>query len=567
MELERHEVLQDDKRVDLTVKEYGLLRVLLENAGKVVRREQLIEQVWDTTWFGSTKTVDVHVSALRRKLGDDPASPRYIHTVRGVGFRFAAPAELNMTFRTRLLLAAFYVLTAVVIALAVPLGLTVEKRTSSDFETAVLGDAAVLAARVADLVPANAAERRAIRALVGESIGARTERVVVTDAAGRVVVDSAGLARAGVPYASAARPELREALFRGRIDTRRRFSDSLGEELLLVTMPVVDQGRVVGAVRVSAGTAGIAADVRESWLRLALLGLVVVGSGLVLAWLLARPLVRQIDSLGDAAVRLGRGEGGARAPEEGPAELAELARSFDDIAAGVERGCSSPSAGSSRTRRTGSARSLTGLRLRLETVARGGRYDAERVRGREPAEARTRRAWRRSSTGLLALAQTAEPQTDGGHRRRHGAAVDAASARWAARLPRRRDGASWSRRTATARAAPSGTTSTIALDNLHRPRSLGTAAGDERCAVEADTGAARRRVRRGRRRGPRARDEERSACLRAVLPGRGRAGGALRHGPRARDRRHARAALGRKRGARRWPWHADRGLAPRATES
>lgn len=95
MELERHEVLQGEKRVDLTVKEYGLLRVLLENAGKVVRREQLIEQVWDTTWFGSTKTVDVHVSALRRKLGDDPASPRYIHTVRGVGFRFAAPAELE----------------------------------------------------------------------------------------------------------------------------------------------------------------------------------------------------------------------------------------------------------------------------------------------------------------------------------------------------------------------------------------------------------------------------------------------------------------------------------------
>jgi two-component system response regulator RegX3 len=95
MELERHEALQGDERLDLTVKEYGLLRVLLENAGRVVRREQLIEEVWDTTWFGSTKTVDVHVSALRRKLGDDPADPRYIHTVRGVGFRFASPAELE----------------------------------------------------------------------------------------------------------------------------------------------------------------------------------------------------------------------------------------------------------------------------------------------------------------------------------------------------------------------------------------------------------------------------------------------------------------------------------------
>jgi two-component system, OmpR family, response regulator RegX3 len=54
----------------------------------------LIDEVWDTNWFGSTKTLDVHVSALRKKLGDDPSTPRYIHTVRGVGFRFAGPDEL-----------------------------------------------------------------------------------------------------------------------------------------------------------------------------------------------------------------------------------------------------------------------------------------------------------------------------------------------------------------------------------------------------------------------------------------------------------------------------------------
>jgi len=50
--------------------------------------------VWDPDWFGPTKTLDVHVSSLRKKLGDDPATPRYIHTVRGVGFRFASPDEL-----------------------------------------------------------------------------------------------------------------------------------------------------------------------------------------------------------------------------------------------------------------------------------------------------------------------------------------------------------------------------------------------------------------------------------------------------------------------------------------
>jgi two-component system, OmpR family, response regulator RegX3 len=52
-----------------------------------VTRETLMSDVWDENWFGSTKTLDVHISWLRRKLGDDPVAPRYIHTVRGVGFR------------------------------------------------------------------------------------------------------------------------------------------------------------------------------------------------------------------------------------------------------------------------------------------------------------------------------------------------------------------------------------------------------------------------------------------------------------------------------------------------
>ena len=94
MELERHEASLGGKPLELTVKEYELLRMLLEHAGRVVTREQLIREVWDTSWFGSTKTLDVHVSALRRKLGDDPADPRYISTVRGVGFRFASADEL-----------------------------------------------------------------------------------------------------------------------------------------------------------------------------------------------------------------------------------------------------------------------------------------------------------------------------------------------------------------------------------------------------------------------------------------------------------------------------------------
>ncbi len=91
MDLDTHEATRAGEPLELTVKEFELLRVLLEHAGKLVRRDQLVHEVWDPAWFGSTKTLDVHVSALRKKLGDDPASPRYIHTVRGVGFRFEAP--------------------------------------------------------------------------------------------------------------------------------------------------------------------------------------------------------------------------------------------------------------------------------------------------------------------------------------------------------------------------------------------------------------------------------------------------------------------------------------------
>jgi DNA-binding response OmpR family regulator len=72
----------------LTRKEFDLLARLAREAGRVVTRETLMAEVWDENWFGSTKTLDVHIAGLRRKLGDDPASPRYIHTVRGVGFRF-----------------------------------------------------------------------------------------------------------------------------------------------------------------------------------------------------------------------------------------------------------------------------------------------------------------------------------------------------------------------------------------------------------------------------------------------------------------------------------------------
>lgn len=80
-----------DDPLDLAPKEFDLLAVLMERAGTVVTREELAREVWDTRWIGTSKTIDVHVSSLRRKLGDDPATPRYVTTVRGVGLRFERP--------------------------------------------------------------------------------------------------------------------------------------------------------------------------------------------------------------------------------------------------------------------------------------------------------------------------------------------------------------------------------------------------------------------------------------------------------------------------------------------
>jgi len=76
------------EELELSRKEFDLLALLVREAGSVVPRERIMSDVWDENWFGSTKTLDMHVSWLRRKLGDDASDPRHIVTVRGVGLRF-----------------------------------------------------------------------------------------------------------------------------------------------------------------------------------------------------------------------------------------------------------------------------------------------------------------------------------------------------------------------------------------------------------------------------------------------------------------------------------------------
>lgn len=81
------------RAVDLTAKEFDLLLLLMTRAGNVVTREEIMEEVWDEHWFGSTKTLDVHIASLRKKIEDDPSIPVYITTLRGVGFRFATDED------------------------------------------------------------------------------------------------------------------------------------------------------------------------------------------------------------------------------------------------------------------------------------------------------------------------------------------------------------------------------------------------------------------------------------------------------------------------------------------
>ena len=88
MDVAAHRAFVGDVELSLTAKEFDLLRVLLREAGSVVARDALMREVWGSDPTGSTKTLDMHVSWLRRKLGDDATDPHYITTVRGMGFRF-----------------------------------------------------------------------------------------------------------------------------------------------------------------------------------------------------------------------------------------------------------------------------------------------------------------------------------------------------------------------------------------------------------------------------------------------------------------------------------------------
>lgn len=90
MDVERHVVTVDGEEVSMPLKEFELLEILLRNTGRVMTRAQLIERVWGADYVGDTKTLDVHIKRLRSKIEPKASSPRYVITVRGLGYKFEA---------------------------------------------------------------------------------------------------------------------------------------------------------------------------------------------------------------------------------------------------------------------------------------------------------------------------------------------------------------------------------------------------------------------------------------------------------------------------------------------
>jgi DNA-binding response OmpR family regulator len=91
LDLAHRRVTKNGVPVALTPKEYDLLALLIRHAGQVVSRQTIMEEVWQTSWMGDTRTLDVHIRMIRRDIEDDPSRPRFVRTVRGRGYVFQVP--------------------------------------------------------------------------------------------------------------------------------------------------------------------------------------------------------------------------------------------------------------------------------------------------------------------------------------------------------------------------------------------------------------------------------------------------------------------------------------------
>ena len=209
---------------------------------------------------------------------------------------------------TRRLVGTYLVLAAILlIALVIPLGITFADNQRGDLSARVERDAFTLASlsrdSVADPTPAQRQNLWAIARRYQLDTGGR---VVLVDARGRLIADSDEPGGPGVPRSFASRPEIRSALA-GDIASGERFSNTLGQNLLLVAVPVASSGRVLGAVRITFPTDKLDADTRRYWLLLAAITLVAMAAVGAIGFVLARTVTGPLQRLRQSAAALGRG--------------------------------------------------------------------------------------------------------------------------------------------------------------------------------------------------------------------------------------------------------------------
>src|SRR5918994_1603623 len=325
-----------------------------------------------------------------------------------------------MSLRLRLMAAFAYVLVLVLGAIEVPFALSIRSRIDSEVRAQAANEAHLIAATASGRMD----EPAALDGLVARAAQDLGGRGIVVDARGRLVADSAGPGLRGTSYA--ARDEIDAVLATGRAVQGKRRSETVGETLLYTAVPVIDEGRRTGAVRVTQSTAAIDDRVRRDMLALVAIGLAALVFGLALAWVLAGSLARPLRGLAAAARRAGSGDLDARAEPVGPAEQREVATAFNQM---VERLGTVLAAqrefvgNASHQLRT----PLTGLRLRLEAASfRSGDPELERELAEAEHEA-VRLA--KLLDGLLTLAREGESKVPA-RPVDLGAAASAAGDRW-----------------------------------------------------------------------------------------------------------------------------------------
>jgi signal transduction histidine kinase len=278
-----------------------------------------------------------------------------------------------VSLRTRLILVVAYVLLLALVALGIPLTISLRDRVNAEVRSQARSQADVLAATAAgSLEPAHTKTLDRIVRVSGRSVRGR---VIVVNRAGRVVADSAGRGELGRDYRN--RPEVATALH-GADYQQDRASRTLGGDILATATPVIRAGRPIGAVRVTQSVGAVDDAISTAIVGLAVLGGVVLALGLLAGALLAAQIARPIRRLENAARRVAEGDLEASAPVEGSSEQRSLARSFNEMTSRVGRLLESQQAfvaDASHQLRT----PLTGIRLQLEELRETASDDDDRA--------------------------------------------------------------------------------------------------------------------------------------------------------------------------------------------